>query len=189
MMRMVRIAFTITPLLAFVACQSPTSADSTLNVDDFVTSTTTPSPATAVASTGRTYRVVRGNNQPDDILQYQYTTTFAITTTINSKANDDSVALTFPVTVLSASGKVEQAAGGIVTPPTGGEVEHYESVLLSSSASTISGVGGGVTMTFQVWYSLPNGNKEARITESISMKDNNSSPKTFAKTVYVNVAP
>jgi hypothetical protein len=188
MMRMVRIAFTITPLLAFAACQTPTSADSTLNVDDFVTSTTTPSTATAVASTGRTYRVVRGNNQPDDILTYQYTTTFSITTTINSNANDDSVSLTFPVTITSASGKVEQAAGGIVTPPTGGEVEHYESVLLASSGSTISGVGGGVTMTFQVWYSLPNGTKEARITESISMKDSNSSPKTFAKTVYVNVA-
>jgi hypothetical protein len=68
-------------------------------------------------------------------------------------------------------------------------VEHYESVLLSSSGSTISGVGAGVTMVFQVWYSLPNGSREARITESISMKDNNSTPKTFAKTVYVNVGP
>jgi len=189
MMRMVRIAFTIAPLLAFAACQSTTSADSTLNVDDFVDSTTSPSTATALPSTGRTYRVVRGNNQPDDILPYQFTTTFTITTTINSNANDKSIALTFPVTVLSASGKVEQASGGIATPPTGGEVEHYESVLLSSSGSTIAGVGGGVTMVFQVWYALPNGSREARITESISMRDSTSSPKSFAKTIYVNSAP
>jgi hypothetical protein len=189
MMRIVRIALATAVLAVSLACQSTTSADSTLNVDDFVNSTTSPATATATPSTGRTYRVVRGNNQPDDILQYQYTTTFSITATINSNANADSVALTFPVTVLAASGKVEQAAGGIVTPPTGGDVEHYESVLLASSASTISGVGGGVTMVFQVWYSLPNGNKEARITEAISMKDSNSSAKTFAKTVYVNVAP
>ena len=188
-MRSARVVFTIAALLASVACQSTTAADEVLDTDDFVDSSVSPSPATATPSTGRTYRVVRGNNQPDEVLPYQYTTTFAITTTINSNANDDSVELTFPVTVLSASGKVEQASSGIVTPPTSGEVEHYESVLLSSSASTIAGVGAGVTMVFQVWYSLPNGNKEARITESISMKDSNSSPKSFGKTVYVNVAP
>jgi|KBSMisStandDraft_5_1062788.scaffolds.fasta_scaffold1006862_1 hypothetical protein len=189
MIRMVRSVVIIAAFAATAGCQSTTSADDALNVDDFVNSTASPSTASATASTGRTYRVVRGNNQPDEVLAYQYTTTFTITTTINSNANADSVKLTFPVTVLSASGKVEQASGGIVTPPTGGEVEHYESVLLSSSGSTISGVGGGVTMVFQVWYSLPNGSKDARITESISMKDNNSTPKTFAKTVYVNVGP
>jgi hypothetical protein len=189
MMRMVRSVLMFATLAATAACQSTTSADSALNVDDFVNSTISPTTATATASTGRTYRVVRGNNQPDDVLTYQYTTTFAITTTINSNATADSVALTFPVTVLSASGKVEQASGGIVTPPTGGDVEHYESVLLSSSGSTIAGVGAGVTMVFQVWYSLPNGNREARITEAISMKDNNTTAKTFAKSVYVNVAP
>jgi hypothetical protein len=133
--------------------------------------------------------VVRGNNQPDDVLPFQFTSVFSITTTINSNANADSVALTFPVTITAVSGKVEQASGGIVTPPTGGEVEHYESVLLSSSGSTIAGVGGGVTMVFQVWYSLPNGNKEARVTETISMKDSNSSAKTWTKDVHINIAP
>ena len=76
-----------------------------------------------------------------------------------------------------------------MTPPTTGEVEHFESVLLSSSASTISAVNGGITMVFQVWYSLPNGSREARITETIAMKDSNSSAKTFSKNVYTNVAP
>ncbi len=189
MIRVVRTAFTIAALIASLACQSTTSADAALNTDDFVDASVSPSIATASPSTGRTYRVVRGNNQPDEVLPYQYTTTFTITTTINSNANDASVKLTFPVTILSASGKVEQASSGIVTPPTSGEVEHYESVLLSSSSSTIAGVGGGVTMVFQVWYTLPNGSREARITESISMRDSTSSPKSFGKTVYVNTAP
>lgn len=112
-----------------------------------------------------------------------------MTTSINSKAHDDSIALTFPVTITAAAGKVEQASGGIVTPPTGGDTEHYESVILSSSGSTISGVGGAVTTVFQVWYTLPNGRREARVTEAISMSDKTSSPKTFTKNVYINLAP
>jgi hypothetical protein len=188
MMRLIRAAAVATLALMTAGCQSPTSASSTLNVDDFVDAAV-PAQATATPSTGRTYRVVRGNNQPDDVLPFQFTSVFNITVTVNSNANADSVALTFPVTITAATGKVEQASGGIVTPPTGGEVEHYESVLLSSSGSTIAGVGGGVTMVFQVWYSLPNGNKEARVTETISMKDSNSTAKTWTKDVHINIAP
>jgi hypothetical protein len=188
MMRFVRAAAVLTALTAATAgCQSPTSASSTLKVDDFVDATITPNPATGVASSGKTYRVVRGNNQPDDILAYQYTATFTITINLNSNSTSSSVNLSFPVTVTAASGKVEQASGGIVTPPTGGDVEHYESVILASSGSTVAAVGGGITMTFQVWYALPNGHREALITETISMKDNNGT--TFAKDVKINIAP
>jgi hypothetical protein len=189
MMRFVRAAAVSATVLITAACQSPTSASSTLNVDDFVDASV-PAQAIATPSTGRTYRVVRGNNQPDDVIPFQYTSTFMITTTINANASDSTVALAFPATITAVAGKVEQASGGIVTPPTNGDVEHYESVLLSSSGSTIAGVGGGVTMVFQIWYSLPNGNKEARVTETISMKDSTTTtPKTFAKDVHVNIAP
>ena len=186
-MRFVRAAVVVTAATAAAACQSPTSASSTLKVDDFVDATITPNPATALASSGKTYRVVRGNNQPDEVLPYQYTTTFTVTINLNSNATSSSVNLSFPVTITAAAGKVEQASGGIVTPPTGGNVEHYESVILASSGSSIAAVGGGVTMTFQVWYALPSGNREALVTETISMKDNNGT--TFAKDVKVNVAP
>ena len=76
-----------------------------------------------------------------------------------------------------------------MTPPTGGEIEHYESVILSTTGSTISAVNGSITMTFQVWYSLPSKAREALITETISMKDNSSTPKTFAKDVKIRVNP
>jgi hypothetical protein len=177
-------------LLTGWGCQSPTSASSTTNVDTYVDATISPNPATAIPDTdGKTYRVVRGNNQPDDVLPYQYITTFSITVTLNGNATSKDVALTFPVTVTSAAGKVEQAQGGIVTPPTGGDVEHYESILLSSSTSTISQVGGGAQMVFEVWYTLPDKGKEALVTETISMKDNSDTPKTFDKVVHVKVAP
>lgn len=169
------------------ACQSPTSASNTLDVDDFAIATISPDPAVASASSGKTYRVVRGNNQPDEILDYDWVTTFSVTLTLNANATSKDVNLKFPVTIASASGKVEQAAGGIVTPPTGGEVEHYESTLLSSTGSQIAAVGGGVTMTFLVYYDLPSLRREALVTETISLRDNDGT--TFAKTVKVTVAP
>lgn len=174
-------------LLSAGACQSPTSASSTLSVDDFVTAAISPDPAVAVDSVGKTYRVVRGNNQPDDILPYSYLTSFSITLTITSGATDDSVDLAFPVTIAAVSGKVQQASAGIVTPPTGGEVEHYESVIAQSSGSQFAAVNSTVTMSFQVWYALPNGRREALVTESISLKD--ADGKTFTKNVDVKVAP
>ncbi|MEO8257714.1 MAG: hypothetical protein ABI868_10265 [Acidobacteriota bacterium] len=190
MMHRVRTTLVLAAVAAHVACQSPTSASDVLDVDDFVDAAVSPNPANASTDTGgKTYRVVRGNNQPDEVLPYHYTAVFTVTTSINSSATDDSVDLTFPVTITSASGKVEQASGGIVTPPTGGDTEHYESIILSSSGSTISAVGGSVTTVFQVWYTLPNGRREARLTEAIAMTDKTSSPKSFTKTVYINVSP
>jgi len=170
------------------ACQSPTDSSDTLDVDDFVDSSVTPSTASAVTSTdGRSYRVVRGNNQPDDIYAYQYKTSFRVTVTINKNAADDDIDLSFPVTVTSISAKVEQASGGIVTPPTGSDAEHYESVLSGSTGSTFSGTNSSVAFTEDVWYSLPSKGKEALVTVTISFKDDDS--KTFTKTVTVLVNP
>ena len=189
MRRCVRALLLVTGLLPAAGCQSPTSTSSTTNVDSFVDASVSPNPTTAIASSGKTYRVVRGNSQPDEIIPFQWVTTFSVTFTLNSKATGKDIDLSFPVTVTSVSGKVEQAAAGIVTPPTGGEVEHYESVILSSSGSQVTDVGGAIQIVFQVWYSLPSGNREALITETINMKDSHDSPKTFPKVVQIRVAP
>jgi hypothetical protein len=175
--------------LSLSGCQKTDSTDTTLKVDDFVVSTTTPTTPNADGpGTGKTYRVVRGNNQPDDIVEYQYHVTFSTTTTINNHATDDSVKLAFPVTLSAATVKVQQASGGIVNPPTGGDVEHYEYVT-SASGNTIGGVNGAITITYEIWYSLPSGRKEALVTESLSFTDDSSTPKTFTKTVNVQLAP
>ena len=170
------------------ACQSPTNASDTIDVDDVVEVVVTPAHAVALASTdGRTYRVVRGNNQPDDVLVFDWVTTFAITLKINSNATDSDVDLTFPIAVTSVTPKVQQATGGIVTPPTGGEVEHYESVLAASTGTQVDAINGSVTLTFQAWYDLPSLRREALITESVGFKD--ADGKTFTKSVDVIVDP
>jgi hypothetical protein len=176
--------------LSIGACQSATTTDSTLKVDDFVDSSVTPSPTNAVESTdGRTYRVVRGNNQPDEILLFDWKASYTVTVSLNKNATDKDVDLSFPVEITSTSVKVEQASGGIVTTPTGGDTEHYDSVMTSASGNKIAAVGGAVTMTFDVWYDLPSLRKEAVITTSVTFKDDSDSPKTFTKTIKVNVNP
>jgi hypothetical protein len=180
--------FLVGTALSIGACQSATTTDTTLQVDDFVDASAAPSPTNAVESTdGRTYRIVRGNNQPDEILKFDWKTSFAVTVSINKNATDKDVNLSFPVEVTSTSVKVEQAAGGIVTTPTGGDTEHYDSVLTSASGNKIPAVGGAITMTFDVWYDLPSLKKEAVVTVTINLKDDDGT--TFSKQVKVNVNP
>jgi hypothetical protein len=176
--------------LTGLGCQSPTSASSSFNVDNFVDGTASPNPTTAVAdSDGRTYRVVLGNNQPDEVLPYQFITTFSVILTINANATNSSNDIKFPVTITSATAKVQQANGGIVSTPTGGDTEHFDSVILSSTASTISQVGAGSQLVIKAWYTLPDNGKEALITESIAMKDSSDTAKTFTKDVQARVSP
>jgi hypothetical protein len=168
------------------ACQSPTDPDDTLDVDDFLEIAVTPNPAIAAESTdGKSYRVVRGNNQPDDILVYDWKTTFTLMVTLNGKA-DDKDALEFPVDITSVSLQVKQASGGIVTPPTGGEIEYYTHVT-QASGNRYGAVNQTVTIVFEVWYDLPSLRREALVPVTLGFKDNEGA--TFSKTYDVRVAP
>jgi hypothetical protein len=184
----------ITSLLALVmlamlaGCQKA-DEDTSTDVDEFVDASIAPNPATASESTdGKTYRVVRGNNQPDDIYAYKWKTHVTTSVTLNSHATDsDGADLEFPVTLNSATVKVQQASGGVVNPPTGGETEHYESTITSASGNSFGAVNSTVTTAFDIWYTLPSGNKEALISVTLAFTDDNG--KTFSKVVDVNVAP
>lgn len=168
------------------ACQSPTSPDDAVDVDDFLVISAVPDPAIAGRSTdGTTYRVVRGNNQPDDILEFDWKTNFSLTLTLNDKADDDDV-LEFPVDLTQVTLQVKQASGGIVTPPTGGDTEHSTYVTQASS-NRFGAVNNSISIAFDVWYDLPSLRKEALVSVSLSFKDTNG--KTFAKTYDVKVAP
>ncbi len=91
--------------LAFTAaCQSPTEADSTISYDDIVDVTS--NPVTVIADTnteGRTYRIVRGNNQPDDILAYDWHAGFDVSINFNNNATDDDVDMAFPVKLVATA--------------------------------------------------------------------------------------
>jgi hypothetical protein len=172
--------------LLMAGCQSATNPDETLDVDDFVDVVVNPNPVSAAESRGRTYRVVRGNNQPDEILEFDWKATFTLNVTLNQNASDKDLDITFPVDLTAATAKVQQASGGI-SPPTGGDVEHYDSVIVQASSNRFAGANTGTTMTFDVWYDLPSLRREALITVSLAFKDDDGS--TFTKNVDVRIAP
>jgi hypothetical protein len=170
-----------------IACQSPTDPDETLEVDDILDLSTTPEPAIAVEATdGRTYRVVRGNNQPDDILRFDWFTSFVVTATLNSKASDDDADLEFPVDLSSVAVTVKQASGGILSPPSGGETEHYFH-LTEASSNRYAGANSSVSIKLDVWYDLPSLRKEAVVTVTLNFQDDDG--KAFSKAYDVRVAP
>ena len=179
------VALACLSLLPLYACQSPTEEDEeTYEVDDFCEGSITPSPATAEATDGtKTYRIVRGNNQPDDIYAYQFKTTLTLALKLNSNATSEDVDLDFPVSITSVTAKVQQAAGGIVSPSTGGEVEHYESLLTSATANKWTAVDQTITLTMDLWYSLPSGRKDSLVTVTATFKDDTG--MVFAKNLEV----
>jgi hypothetical protein len=175
-------------LCTLTGCQSPTSADDVVPYADTVTVAATPDPIAADASTGgRTYRVVRGNNQPDEILPYDWHAIFATTLTMNSAANDDDLDIDWPIKITATQLTVKQASGGIITPPTGSETEHSEYVTLGASGNSMSAVGSSVALTFEVWYDLPSQRKEAVVQVIYSFEDADGTQ--FTKQVSVTVAP
>jgi hypothetical protein len=162
------------------ACQSPTTTTPTT---DFIVATASPSPTTATGPTGRFYTFV-SNNQPSEQREYDWKTSFGVAVTLNSP--DKNVSVTFPVKITAATIKVQQASGGIITPPTGSDTEHYEFEFTTSS-NTFGAAGSTVNMNFNVWYDLPNLKREALVTVSLVFTDNVGS--TFSKSVEVSVAP
>jgi hypothetical protein len=169
------------------ACQSPTDPDEALDVDDILDLSVTPDPAVASPATdGRTYRVVRGNNQPDEILPFDWVTRFTVTATLNNNANDADADLEFPIDITSVAVGVKQASGGIVTPPSGGDTEHFFYVT-EASANRYASANASVSITLDVWYDLPSLRKEALITVTMNFQDNDG--KSFSKAYDVRVAP
>jgi hypothetical protein len=176
-------------LLLFAGgCQSPTDPDDVVQWEDVVTVTATPDPIAADDATGgRTYRVVRGNNQPDDILPYDWHAVFSTSVMLTDKATDNDVDLDFPVRVTSTTLTVKQASGGIVTPPTGSETERFEFITLNATGNQLAGANSPIGLTFEVWYDLPSLRKEAVVTVSFAFTDNDGT--TFQRVADIRIAP
>jgi hypothetical protein len=187
MTRFATVAILFTCVLAAAGCQSPTDPDDVLEVDDFLDMSVTPNPATAEPSTdGRTYRVVRGNNQPDDILTYDWHTTFTVGATLNGEADDED-GLEFPVDITSVTVTVKQASGGIITPPPTGEAEYSFPLISQVSGNRFASANSTVNVGVEIWYDLPSLRKEAIATVNLSFKDDDG--QTFTKAYDVRIAP
>jgi hypothetical protein len=163
-------------------CQSPTDPDATLDV---IESSATPDPTAAAGPTGRTY-VIQRTDRPDEVREYDWKATFTVRARLTEDANDKSITLTLPVRLSSATAKVQQASGGIVTPPTGSEVERYEYVIANATSNQLAAVNSSTELTFDVWYDLPNLRRESLITVTLLFSDDDG--RTFTETVEVRVA-
>ncbi|HEU4686974.1 MAG TPA: hypothetical protein VFS23_01360, partial [Vicinamibacterales bacterium] len=87
MVHAVRRLFLGLATLAIAGCQSPTDPSDVVRYDEVVDVTAAPDPIVADTTTGgRTYRIVRGNNQPDEILPYDWHAVFSATVSFNNNA-------------------------------------------------------------------------------------------------------
>ena len=188
MLRGIFVCGVMAAAIVAAGCQSPTDPSDTISISEVIDTSATPDPVSADSDTGgRTYRVVRGNNQPDDILPYDWHAVFTASVALNSQATHKDVDIEFPVKISSTTLTVKQASGGIVTPPTGSDTEKFEFVTLNATGNQITGVNSPVSLTFEVWYDLPSLRREAVFNVTFSFVDDDG--LTFQKTMDVRVAP
>lgn len=153
-------------------CDAPTESTSLE-----VTLTASPDPAPPTASTGVTYKVPSTTDgEPDEIRTYPWRTSFVVNITETGGLAVDITAVTL---------KVQQASGGIVIAPSGGEVEYYR--FNSSASGNRVTANGSASVGFEVWYDLPNKGREALVTVTLGFKDDDDNQ--FSDVIAVKVAP
>ena len=178
-----RRAATVVAALVMCACQSPTDPDEAI---DIIEVTVSPSPASAAGPTGRTYTVSRTDGSVET-REYDWKSTFTLDIVLTEDADKEEVGMDFPLDITSATVAVQQASSGIITPPTGSEIEKYEFAIVQSSSNRFVSAGTSIQMTFDVWYDLPNKGREARINVTLGFRDEGS--LAFSEAVSVTVGP
>ena len=175
MKRVAQILLSLAAVAWLGACSSPTSS----SPDFDVTLTADPDPASATASSGVQYKVT---NPDDSVSYYDYKWRSHFTVTIQENAG-----MALDITQLNAA--VQQATGGIVIPPSGGDQVYYK--FTSSAVVNHINAKGAADVGYDVWYSLPNGGREALVTVSFTFKytDSDDNEYTYSKTLDVKVAP
>jgi hypothetical protein len=170
------------------ACQNPNEPSDTIDYSEALEITVDPDPIVADGATGgKVYRVVRGNNQPDEMLPYDWHSVFSSRLLLNANANSEDLDLDFPVRITGATLVVKQATGGIITPPSGGETEKFEYVPLAASGNEFAAINSSISLTFEVWYDLPSLRKESVMTLTYAFVDNDGT--SFQRAVDFKVAP
>lgn len=175
MSRAVRILVPLVAALLLPGCSAPTS--STPEVE--VTLTARPDPAIATGPTGVTYKVTNSDDTVSTY-EYDYRTSFTVTA-------QDEAGLALDITALNLV--VQQATGGIVITPSGGDQVYYR--FNSSAVTNHINASGSADVGFDAWYDLPGGGKEALVTVSFTFlyEDDDENEYTYSKTLQVKVAP
>jgi hypothetical protein len=138
------------------------------------TFTFSPNPAVATPSSGLTYTIPGDSTHPDKVIEYPWKTTFTVTIEETAGVGRD---------ISGMALKVQQASGGIIITPTGSDIEHYQYTPHASGNRLAS--KGKASVSFDVWYDLPNKGREALVTVSFSFTDDNKA--TFSESASVQV--
>jgi len=175
MRRALKILLPVLASATLGACNSPTESDPSFDVSF----TVNPDPATASGPTGVTYKVTN----PDDTVsyyEYDYRTSFSV----NIKENAG-----MALDITSVNLTLQQATGGIVVTPSGGDSVYYK--FNSSAVTNHINKNGSADVGFDVWYDLPNQGREALITVSFTFEytDEDDDTYTYSDTCEVKVAP
>jgi hypothetical protein len=181
MFRRVKGTLLIVAASLMCACQSPTDPTD-LDYMDIDAPTT----VSSTGPSGRTYIIPATDNEPRQVIEYPYVARVTVTLRITEDAANEDGSLDFPVEVTNSTATVQPASGGIVVPPpTGTQV--YSEIVPFASGNTFNAVGDTVTITYDVFYHLPAGGKEALISFSFTMVDDDDN--SFGETVQVRVSP
>jgi hypothetical protein len=172
-------------LPAVSGCQSPTDPDDVIGVDEYVDVAVNPDPILADVGDGKIYRVTV--NDAIETRIYDYKASFSMNVTLNSTAADSDVDLAFPVDITAITADVDQASGGIRNPPTGGEIEHFESVIVQTTGNRYAAASSSNTVGMDLWYDLPSLRKEALITLTIAFRD--ADGVVFSRVAEFRIAP
>jgi hypothetical protein len=158
-------------------CDAPTEPTE-LEVD----LSASPDPAAAAVAGDASYKVEGDDDEPDEVRTYPWKTSFVVTLQETAGTALDITSVTL---------RVQQATGGIVIAPSGGEVEHYQ--FNSSASGNRLAANGRATVGFEVWYDLPNKGREALVTVSFGFREvdqgDDNAFDTFADSIEVKVAP
>ena len=173
-----RAALILLPVLAVAwmgGCDSPTESEDGLDV----TFTASPDPAVASSPTGVQYKVTNADDTVS-YYEYDYRTSFSV----NIKENAG-----MALDITSVNLTLQQATGGIVVTPSGGDSVYYK--FNSSAATNHINKNGSADVGFDVWYDLPNQGREALITVSFTFEytDEDDDTYTYSDTCEVKVAP
>jgi hypothetical protein len=175
MTRALKILLPLLAAAALVACNSPTES----SPDFDVTFTANPDPAVAGGPTGVQYKVT---NADDTVSYYEYDNRTSFTVSIKDEAG-------MALEITSINLTVQQAAGGIVVTPSGGDQVYFK--FSSSAATNHINANGSADVGFDVWYDLPNQGREALITVAFTFDytDDEDDTYSYSDTYKVKVAP
>jgi hypothetical protein len=173
-----RAALVLLPVLAVAwmgGCDSPTESDDELDV----TFTASTDPAVASGPTGVQYKVTNADDTVS-YYEYDYRTSFSVNIMENAGMALD---------ITSINLTVQQATGGIVVTPSGGDSVCYK--FNSSAVTNHINANGSADVGFDVWYDLPSQGKEALVTVSFTFTytDEDDDEYTYSDTATVKVAP